>query len=110
MKTDPKRSKWCLEGHAGGISEAHDGMVKNIHTKFERNRDRERDLIRDNKHCMQNECDFGTRRIRTRTAIVSKRCACIDESLFSWQTIKSLSQTILSNLLEVCRISDSGSR
>ena len=48
------------------VFSAHDGMVKNIQTKSERTWDRERDLIWNNKHCVQNECDLGGRGIRNR--------------------------------------------
>ena len=62
---DQKRTKWRLDGYAWVISKIKecsdlDEMLEMMPMKFERKRTRGKHLTRNNKHCVQNECDFWT--------------------------------------------------
>ena len=66
---DQKRTKWRLDGYAWVISKIEecsdlDNMLEIMPMKFERKRTRGKHLTRNHKHCVQNECDFRTIRIR----------------------------------------------
>lgn len=55
-----KRTKWRLDSHAWVISENEgfsnlNSMLKTMRMKFERNRDKARDLDGGYKHCVQND-------------------------------------------------------
>ena len=70
-------------------------MLKNVPTKFERNREREKDLDRVHKNCMLSEPRFISqtqkkKKVNTRTAIVFERCACIDARDFTSDTREHL--------------------
>ena len=61
---DQKRTKWRLDVYAWVISENEkvgnlDWISEITPTKFERNRAREKDLDRNNKHYVQSEWDSG---------------------------------------------------
>ena len=66
-----KRTKWRLDGHAWVISKIKecsdlDEMLETMPMKYERKRTWGKHRTRNNKHYVQNECDFLTIRIRIR--------------------------------------------
>ena len=72
---DQKRTKWRLDGHAWVISKIEkvgdlDEMLEMMPMKFERKRTWGKHLTRNNKHYVQNECDFLDDKEYTRRRIL----------------------------------------
>ena len=66
---DQKRTKWRLDGYAWVISKIEecsdlDEMLETMPMKFERKRTWGKHLTRNNKHYVQNECDFDKKKRR----------------------------------------------